>query len=98
MQTYRCTCGNRLFFENTVCVVCNSEVGWCEPCGRVTALQLISSTDGSPATYHCGYSDCGKLVRKCHNYVVENVCNRCYEVQSENLPAALDANGANTPD
>src|SRR5450631_2749769 len=40
MYTYPCTCGNRLFFNNTVCISCTSEVGWCEQCRTVSPLQL----------------------------------------------------------
>jgi hypothetical protein len=90
MQTYRCTCGNRLFFENTVCVVCSTEVGWCEPCGRITALQPVEPADGQNAHYRCGYADCQQLLQKCRNYAVENVCNRCHA--SAESPVSLAGN------
>ena len=73
MQTYRCTCGNRLFFDNTQCVVCGREVGWCEACRRITALEPLEDN-----LYRCSHADCGERLRKCHNYAVENVCNRCF--------------------
>jgi hypothetical protein len=92
MQTYQCTCGNRLFFDNTACLVCSSEVGWCEPCGRVTALKPLAAAEGAPLTYQCGYSDCQQLLRKCHNYAVENVCNRCTAAPPEAAPAVDVAN------
>jgi hypothetical protein len=28
--------------------------------------------------YVCGHADCRQPLRKCQNYAVENVCNRCY--------------------
>jgi hypothetical protein len=34
-------------------------------------------------TYCCGQPDCGIALQKCHNYAVEQVCNRCLAV----LPA-----------
>lgn len=86
MQTYRCTCGNRLFFENTLCLTCGSEVGWCEQCARIAALQPANDPYGVPAV-RCGHADCGALLRKCYNYAVENVCNRCYAIAA--LPTAL---------
>src|SRR4051812_3033063 len=80
MQTYLCTCGNRLFFENTRCVACQKEVGWCEACSRITTLEPVkgASADAPPSDFICGYADCHRPLRKCHNYAIENVCNRCY--------------------
>jgi hypothetical protein len=98
MQTYRCKCGNRLYFDNSICLVCQREVGWCEGCGRLTALEAVTVNNGTTTgEYHCSYADCGKVVRKCHNYVVENVCNRCYLV--DNVPPAgqVDAGGGGVP-
>jgi hypothetical protein len=76
MQTYRCTCGNRLFFENTRCVVCQSEVGWCEHCHRLTALELLGDQ-----LYRCSHADCQQTLRKCRNYAVENICNRLFSAE-----------------
>jgi hypothetical protein len=39
MNTYQCTCGNRLFFNNTICIKCGSEVAWCEACRAVAPLE-----------------------------------------------------------
>src|SRR4029079_2463256 len=83
MQTFTCTCGNRLFFENTRCVVCQKEVGWCEACSRITTLEPTTDApdDVPPTDFVCGYADCRRPLRKCHNYAVENVCNRCYSTE-----------------
>jgi hypothetical protein len=81
MQTYRCTCNNRIFFDNTICLACKKEVGWCEACARVTTLEPTDSA----GEYRCGYSDCQKALRKCHNYAVENICNRCYESELNDI-------------
>jgi hypothetical protein len=71
METYQCTCGGRLFFNNTVCIGCNREVGWCEACRTVAPLEKLDDT-----TYRCDNPKCGATVVKCHNYAVEAVCNR----------------------
>ena len=73
MQTFPCTCGNRLCFENTVCLACGLQVGWCPACRRMSSL-----IPAEAATLKCGNSECGVTLTKCHNYVVENVCNRCW--------------------
>jgi hypothetical protein len=77
MQTYRCTCGNRLFFENTKCLACSAEVGWCENCHRLTTLE----PDGENQV-RCSYADCRQSIRKCHNYAVDNICNRCFNTHA----------------
>jgi hypothetical protein len=43
----------------------------------------------APSRYNCGYEDCRQPLQKCHNYIVENICNRCY-VSETALPAQLD--------
>jgi hypothetical protein len=48
MNTYQCSCGNRLFFNNTVCINCRNEVGWCEHCHTVAPLQPIENMAASP--------------------------------------------------
>ena len=82
MQTYRCTCGNRLYFENSCCLVCKREVGWCEVCSTMTALEPVSDASGQPTSeYLCGHDNCRHTLRKCVNYSVENICNRCYAAE-----------------
>lgn len=78
MQTFRCTCGNRIYFDNTVCLVCQREIGWCEACARLSGLEpAVDAGTVQPNSYRCGHSDCGQPLNKCHNYIVENICNRC---------------------
>jgi hypothetical protein len=84
MQTYHCTCGNRLFFENTQCLACNAEVGWCEGCHQLTTLEPEEE-----GLYRCGHADCRAILRKCHNYAVENVCNRCFAPTDDEAADAL---------
>lgn len=72
MRSYNCVCGSVAFFENTHCLSCDHELGWCPGCDRLTTL--VPAADGS---LHCGNSDCSVPLVKCHNYAQEKVCNRC---------------------
>ncbi len=76
MKTFNCICGNTLYFENSQCLSCGQEVGWCPSCDSITAL--LQDGDG---VFRCGNGDCGANLAKCHNYAVENVCNRCVVIQ-----------------
>ncbi|MEQ8442336.1 MAG: putative zinc-binding metallopeptidase [Alphaproteobacteria bacterium] len=68
MQRFVCDCGNRLFFENTQCLSCDREVGWCPNCWTMTAME------DAPHGLHC--VRCGLQVEKCANRVEHEVCNR----------------------
>lgn len=72
MRLYRCGCGNALFYDNSRCLVCNSEVGFCPQCQEI--VSLASQSDG---TYRCGNADCGAALAKCANWMQHNVCNQC---------------------
>lgn len=72
MKTFACTCGNTLFFDNSRCLACGREAGWCPACRGINAL--LPQADG---TFQCGNAACGARLVKCHNYAMENVCNRC---------------------
>jgi hypothetical protein len=69
MRSFSCTCGNELFFDNSLCVCCKREVGWCPQCMAIT--DVTTSNDGAFICPHCDSS----LV-KCSNYASYNVCNR----------------------
>ncbi|MBI1367622.1 MAG: hypothetical protein GC162_03095 [Planctomycetes bacterium] len=71
MKTFECTCGARLFFENSQCLACGRDVGWCPICRAIRSLDV----DADGGATRCGY--CRAALIKCHNYAVENVCNRC---------------------
>ncbi len=73
MRTFECSCGNRLYFENTGCLACGLEVGWCPACRTITSL-LPTGVNA----WICGHADCHAPLTKCRNYAVENVCNRCW--------------------
>ena len=71
MQTFSCYCGNPIFYENTQCLACQSEVGWCPSCSNIVAIEPLDS-----GGFLCTHPGCETTLMKCHNYAVENVCNR----------------------
>lgn len=79
MQTYRCQCGNSLYFDNSACLACEREVGFCPECRRL--VTLLPTDEGQ---WKCGEPDCGAALVKCFNYSTYEVCNRC-------VPAGPDA-------
>ena len=68
MRTFRCSCGNQLFFDNSVCMKCKHDVGWCPVCEAITD---VTTNEGA---FCC--SCCHTSVVKCSNYAANNVCNR----------------------
>lgn len=72
VKTFLCLCKNPLFYENTRCLVCEREVGWCPICQEIVPLLPME-----PEGYRCGQSTCETPLLKCTNYAVEQVCNRC---------------------
>jgi len=70
MRTFRCTCNNMLFFDNSRCLGCSEEVGFCPACRSVTTL--IPQPEG---VLKCGNASCGAALLKCSNYVGYDVCN-----------------------
>lgn len=83
MRKFECQCGNALFFKNSWCVNCQREVGWCPVC---RAIQTLIPEEGKG--YRCGNPDCLAPLRKCHNYQVEQVCNRCLPAPDIDPPQA----------
>ncbi len=72
MRSFSCRCGNTIYFENSVCVVCRSELGWCPGCESLSAIESVGGQE-----YRCGNAACGMMLYKCHNYEEHQVCNRC---------------------
>ena len=72
MKNFSCGCGAAVYFENSHCVTCQSELGWCPSCNTLRSI----FADGA-GHYRCGDASCGKILVKCHNYQDMNVCNRC---------------------
>ncbi|MBM4070787.1 MAG: hypothetical protein FJ271_17805 [Planctomycetes bacterium] len=72
MRTYRCACENMLFIDNSVCLRCGKETGFCPGCRAVVAL--LPQPEGG---WRCGNPACGVALVKCANYQQHSVCNRC---------------------
>lgn len=68
MKTYRCQCGARLHFENSLCVNCQFELGFLPDARVLSALQPLQ--DGR---YRATHNDA--VYHKCHNYQHHHVCN-----------------------
>ncbi|MFO0906897.1 MAG: putative zinc-binding metallopeptidase [Isosphaeraceae bacterium] len=83
MRTYRCSCDNMLFFDNSRCLVCGKDVGYCPACQSITALE--PQGDGA---YRCGNARCGSRLVKCTNYETYDVCNRCITIDAAAEPAS----------
>lgn len=66
MQTFRCTCGTRIFFENSRCLNCEHELGFLPDV--LTLVPLEPNSTGEFPTPHGPW-------RKCSNYVDHGVCN-----------------------
>lgn len=73
MKTFQCKCSNTVFYENTRCVCCGSELGWCPSCKRITSLL----PDEAGSHFRCGNPDCNEVLAKCQNYSEHQVCNHC---------------------
>jgi hypothetical protein len=62
MKTFRCRCGNRLFFDNTRCLKCDRQIGF-----SVEDDSLVPLTEGN--------EHAGKPLRACKNYDERGLCN-----------------------
>ncbi len=68
VKTFRCTCGNRLYFENTQCLACGKALGYLQDLRIVGPVQA-GERDGC----YLGVGE--RLYRKCRNYEGHSVCN-----------------------
>jgi hypothetical protein len=80
MRTFHCLCENVLFFDNSFCLQCNREVGFCPVCRLL--VPLLPTTDNS---FLCGNSACAAPLVKCHNYLTYNVCNWCVHSEEQSV-------------
>ncbi len=71
MQTFQCTCGNTLHFENTKCLACGKPLGFLPDYRTLSPLAQLD--DGRWRALHelAG----GGTYRMCGNYAKEHVCN-----------------------
>ncbi len=65
-----------IFFDNSQCLACGRELGFCPTCRNLTAL--LPNDQGN---YTCARPECGAALVKCFNYAQHNVCNRCVTVE-----------------
>ena len=98
MRTFQCICENTLFFDNSLCLRCGKETGFCPACRAVVAL--VPKPHGG---WRCGNAACGVALVKCANYLKYDVCNRCVlaeKVTPLDKPALCDCCCLNqtTPD
>ena len=69
VRSYRCRCGNRIFFRNTLCLSCQSQLGYLPDDGRLAALDPGSA----PGTWRTdGRSD---VLKFCANRASPAICN-----------------------
>jgi hypothetical protein len=68
-RVYRCRCGNPLFFANTQCLACGSQLGYLPDEGRVAALEADLETG------HWRAYDRPKALKFCANRALAAVCN-----------------------
>jgi len=72
MKVFRCSCGARVFFDNSACLSCGHALGFAPEAAELWAL------DGGSDTTEIG----GVSYRKCANYVENGVCNWLVRVDS----------------
>ena len=71
MRSFRCACGNRIFFENTLCVQCGRALAFLPEPAIMAAIEPCDDDLWRPV----GAADPGTLYRKCANFVEYDVCN-----------------------
>lgn len=72
MRLFACACGAQVFFENSQCLACGSELGFVPE-----ALDMATFGPGPDGSTNHG------LRRKCANYAHEGVCNWLVPAESE---------------
>lgn len=70
MRKFACTCGNVLYFENTLCLECKRSLGFVP-----SALRLAAFEPGGGGLWQSLSSEAPGAFRRCLNYSVEDVCN-----------------------
>jgi len=72
VRTFRCNCGNRLFFENYHCLQCKRDLGFIVELRQLVSLQPTADHYYLPVTAKPGSTT---TYKKCINYQREKVCN-----------------------
>lgn len=83
MQVFKCGCKATLYFDNTRCLQCGREAGWCPKCKSIVAVNV-----GDTGKYLC--ERCGSALLKCTNNREHNVCNRFTLLINGKAPAFCD--------
>jgi hypothetical protein len=83
MKTFHCSCGARIFFENSQCLTCGRELGFMPDILALSSLERAQ--EGAFSTAHGIY-------RKCANYVTNSVCNWMVAPKGEALCQACRLN------
>jgi len=68
-RSYRCRCGNRIFLRNTLCLACESQLGYLPDEGRLAAL------DPGPAPGTWGVAGRDDILKFCANRESPALCN-----------------------
>lgn len=72
MKIYNCdVCGELIYFENSLCLNCNSELGYIPVLDIMSSLELQQNNVYKSLAPSAG----GALYKKCSNYIYENICN-----------------------
>lgn len=93
MRTFGCICGNRLYFDNTQCLACGRKTGWCPHCNALRGLDPAGN-----GLWHCTHAACGSVLKACHNYAVEDVCNRMVSADSDEVFCRACRHNRTVPD
>jgi len=71
MKTFRCTCGNTLYFENTQCMECGRKLGFLPD---VMVLSALERVDRGQYLALAPEAD-GEHFSPCRNYLDQDACN-----------------------
>jgi hypothetical protein len=71
MKTYRCVCGQLIFFQNATCLHCGRALGFLPDLLWLTSLEPASNGLWQPTAEEAK----GVHYRKCQNYTEAGVCN-----------------------
>jgi hypothetical protein len=88
MKLFTCSsCGQALFFENTLCQKCGHRLAYIPELNVISAIDPIQSKDGSPAESSAFVALAKDAkngrYRLCANYVQHDVCNWAIPVERE---------------
>ena len=75
-RSYECRCGNRIFFRNTLCLACRSQLGYLPDEGRMVAVDPAPS----PGTWRSEGRD--DVLKFCANRDSAAICNWMTNAQS----------------